>query len=88
MKHNDIPLFDTLFQESKTTYLPRQNEVFEVSKKVRTLVVGFLSISFEPNFVLIMYYKSNEIANKKGKKMERNSRNNFSLDMTIRICTN
>lgn len=50
MKHNDIPLFDTLFQESKTTYLPRQNEVFEVSKKVRTLVVGFLSISFEPNF--------------------------------------
>lgn len=50
MKHNDIPLLDTLFQESKTTYLPRQNEVFEVSKKVRTLVVGFLSISFEPNF--------------------------------------
>lgn len=38
--------------------------------------------------MLIMYYKSNEIADRKEKKMERNSRNNFSLDMTIRICTN
>lgn len=38
--------------------------------------------------MLIMYYKSNEIAYRKEKKMERNSRNNFFPDMTIRICTN
>lgn len=78
-----------LFQESKTTYLPRQNEVCEVTKKVKTLVDGFLSIFFlSLTFVLIMYYKSNEITERKKKKMERNNKNNFSPDMTIRICTN